>query len=116
MNQYVKVLMNGKVLIEKCKVAATHLERLKGLIGVSEMSLEKSLLFDGGCQQMHSLFMKVPIDVLFLDSSNRVISVIELKPWRFTPLFFKAKKVIETPLGFSKTHHIISGAQLEIQA
>jgi len=114
--KFVKIKKKGDVIIPQCTIAQSSFQRLKGLIGTKEMKLENSLLFEGGCQQMHSLFMKVSIDVLFLNKENRVIGICSLKPWRMTPFYFKAQKVIEAPLGFSKALNISKGDHLEIES
>jgi hypothetical protein len=52
------------------------------------------------CQSIHTFFMTFPIDVAFLDSSWRVLHMIEAMPaWRASRHFFKARAVLEMPAG-----------------
>jgi uncharacterized membrane protein (UPF0127 family) len=52
------------------------------------------------CPMIHTLFMRFPIDVLFLDRDLRVRRVIEnLKPWRLSPWVFSAYSCLELPGG-----------------
>ncbi|MBF0298786.1 MAG: DUF192 domain-containing protein [Oligoflexia bacterium] len=64
--------------------------------------------FDGllieSCNSIHTCFMRFNIDVLFLNKENEIVSIIRnMKPWRITWMYFKAKKVLELNAG------IISG-------
>ena len=56
--------------------------------------------FDGmiiiPCNSIHTFFMKMPIHAIFLDKMDRVVKIYEnLRPWKTTPVFFNAKKVLE---------------------
>lgn len=55
------------------------------------------------CNSVHTLFMKFPIDILFLDKNNKVVKVKHsLKPFRITAIYFNARIVIELPAGTAK--------------
>ena len=44
--------------------------------------------------------MNFPIDVLFLGKSNQIVHLVrEMKPWRFTTIYIKSKRVLELPAG-----------------
>ncbi|MBT3584233.1 MAG: DUF192 domain-containing protein [Halobacteriovoraceae bacterium] len=92
----VKVLSEKKeVLGVDVEIASTMFSRMKGLMFENEMKGYDGLLIKP-CNQIHTFFMKYNIDVVFLDKSNKVVKVIEnLKPWRLTPLYFSASKVLE---------------------
>ncbi|MBP9674225.1 MAG: DUF192 domain-containing protein [Bacteriovoracaceae bacterium] len=82
--------------------ADTFFARLVGLMGQKKTST--GLLLEP-CQSIHTCFMLFPLDVIFLDANNRVVKVIyHLKPWRFTLFYFKAKKVVEFPIGIIPAH------------
>lgn len=71
-------------------------------------SLEKGeALILKPCSSIHTLFMRFPIDVLFLDKDNRVIGLLHsFKPFRFSPLYFNAILAVELPantLQFTQT-------------
>ena len=92
-----KVVVKGKEIIlgEKVIEARSMLERLQGLM--FKNSFEG---FDGmiitPCCSIHTFFMKMSIHAIFLDKMNRVVKIYEgLGPWRVTPIFFNAQKVLE---------------------
>jgi hypothetical protein len=59
--------------------------------------------------------MKFPIDVVFLDSSNKVIdAVCALAPYRISRLHLSAHSILELPAGTVKKSHTEVGDQLEV--
>ena len=80
-------------------VAKGILERMKGLIGHSAIKSGDALLIKP-CKGIHTFGMKFPIDVIFLDKGNNVIAVKKyLPPNRITPIYLRAKYVLELPEG-----------------
>jgi uncharacterized protein len=56
--------------------------RLLGLAFLDEMDADEALLIPR-CRSVHTIGMRFPIDVLFVDRSWRVVRVIrDLPPWR----------------------------------
>jgi uncharacterized membrane protein (UPF0127 family) len=52
------------------------------------------------CNSIHTFFMLMPIDVLFLNNEDKVVKIIRnLRPWRMTGIYFKATKVLEMKVG-----------------
>ncbi len=50
------------------------------------------------CNCIHMFFMRFAIDAVFVDRKNEVVGLAEkLKPFRLSPIFFKANFVIELP-------------------
>ncbi len=59
--------------------------------------------------------MRFDLDLVFMNSSNTIIKVIRnMKPWRFTRFYFKAKKVLELPSGILPAS-VKEGDVLEVQ-
>ena len=89
----------GRLIADKLAMTTSFFGRVKGLLGV------KSLPRGGGivlkpCTQIHTMFMSMPIDVIFADGDLRVLHIIEnMGPWRLSPLFFRAVYVIELSAG-----------------
>jgi uncharacterized membrane protein (UPF0127 family) len=110
----VAVKPDGRVLSKECTVAASFRTRLIGLLNHSELARDESLLLEP-CNQVHSMFMRFPIDVVFLSKENTVIAVSELKPWRMTKIHFKASRVLELPLGRCRELNLKPGDQLEMK-
>jgi uncharacterized membrane protein (UPF0127 family) len=72
----------GTVVCERCTLADNPLTRLKGLLGRRGLPAGEGLLLRP-TGAVHTLFMRFPIDVVFLDTELRVIDVVaELRPWR----------------------------------
>ena len=71
-------------MCERCTLAATPSLRLRGLLGRSGLPDGEGLLLRPA-GSIHTLFMRFPIDVVFLDRELGVRKVVrELGPWRLT--------------------------------
>lgn len=88
----------GQVLAERCVRADSFVTRLVGLLNHASLPVGEALLI-APCRQVHTLFMRFPIDAVFLDGADTVVGVESLAPWRLSKLHFKAAKVLELPLG-----------------
>lgn len=84
----------------KADVAASFLQRAKGLIGRSSLPPGEGLLIER-CNAIHTFFMKFPIDAIFLDRSGRVVKTVRnIRPWRFLVWGgWRAVKVLEVAAG-----------------
>jgi uncharacterized membrane protein (UPF0127 family) len=103
----------GSVACERCTLADDPLTRLKGLLGRRELPAGEGLLLRP-TGAVHTLFMRFPIDVVFLDRDLRVVAVAnELKPWRAAGRR-GAKAVLELAAGEVERRHIRLGDRLAI--
>ena len=79
--------------------AESFFMRLRGLIGRKFTGDFDAIIFDR-CNSIHTCWMKMPLDVIFVDRSRRVTKVFEnLKPWRFAAGGRDAVCTIELPAG-----------------
>lgn len=79
-------------------VARTVGQRLLGLMGLAALPPGSALLFPG-CDSVHTAWMRMAIDVVFLDDGGGVLSVRRaLRPWRVTRCR-GAVAVLEFPAG-----------------
>jgi uncharacterized membrane protein (UPF0127 family) len=80
-------------------VADTHWSRLRGLLGVTEDNFRNSYgLWIRPCRGVHTLAMRFPIDVVYLDRAGKVVHLEHnLQPWRFSPIRMHAASVLELP-------------------
>jgi uncharacterized membrane protein (UPF0127 family) len=63
-------------------VATSFISRFRGLMGVAALPPGTGLLLPR-TRSVHTHFMRFPIDVVFLDSERRIVSVVQaLRPWR----------------------------------
>jgi uncharacterized membrane protein (UPF0127 family) len=72
--------------------------RLFGLIPRRGIGPEEGLWLEP-CAMIHMCFMSFAIDAVFLDREMRVLRVLTLKPWRFSPWVPGARGVLELPAG-----------------
>jgi uncharacterized membrane protein (UPF0127 family) len=60
--------------------------------------------------------MRFAIDVIFVDGQGGVLRAIEgIKPWRFTRIYFAARRAIELPEGTIAATATQRGDQLEFE-
>jgi len=90
---------NNNVLADNVVLANTPLSRMAGLLGKKELAKGQALILDP-CNSIHTFFMRFPIDVLFLDKSNRIVKAVSsIKAFRLTHIYFRAKFAVELPAG-----------------
>ena len=59
-------------------------QRLRGLIGRTSMGLDEAFLLER-CSAVHTIGMRMPIDLIFLSSDGVVLKVVErVRPGRFS--------------------------------
>ena len=89
----------GDVLADRAQIAATLGARLRGLMWRSPLRTGEGLILTR-CRGVHTWFLRGPIDVLLLDPSNDVLHACRtLRPYRFSPLRWRARTVVELPAG-----------------
>jgi len=80
----------------KIRIAQSFKERYKGLMGEK---VPQSLVITP-CIQVHTFFMRFPIDVIFYDSGYNVVHIEKnLSPWRISKKVKNAQGVVELPAG-----------------
>ena len=86
-------------LATSLSVADTHWTRLRGLLGLRSSDFRNGCgLWIVPCHGVHTLAMRFPIDVAYLDQDRIVIHIErELRPWRFAPVRMQAASVLELP-------------------
>ena len=108
-------LTRGTSLANSVEIAKTPLKRMQGLLGRDTINLKESLVITQ-CNSIHMLFMKFAIDVVFLDKENKVAGVVAgIKPFEFSPIFWKSTCAIELPAGTIKESKTQVGDQTEIK-
>jgi uncharacterized membrane protein (UPF0127 family) len=86
-------------IVEEGRVAATFWTRMKGLMGVRDLPPGDGLLL-APANSIHTHFMAIPIDVLYVQPDGRVVDFDEnLRPWRFARIRPQARFVLELPAG-----------------
>ena len=84
---------------DRIQVADTILTSFIGLMGRKVLAPGAGLLLRG-CSSIHTFWMRIPIDVLYLDRYFRVRAIDNhLKPWRTGTIRRKIRHVLELPAG-----------------
>jgi uncharacterized protein len=92
-------------------VAATRATRRRGLLGRESLRATEGLLLSP-CKAVHTVGMRFPIDVIFIDRDGRAVRIVPaLAPWRIA-MSFRAKAVIELAAGQAAASDIRVGDML----
>jgi uncharacterized membrane protein (UPF0127 family) len=103
----------GRILVAHLEIADTLVTQAIGLLGRSHLAPDTGLWIEP-CNGIHTLAMRFPIDVLFLDKEGRALRLVShLKPWRFCGLVRGARVVVELPAGTLVEKNIRQGARYE---
>jgi hypothetical protein len=86
-------------LADQAEVARGPLRRGLGLMGRRGWSDWDGLVLDR-CGSIHTFFMRMPIDVVYLDRQGTVLRADPaVPPWRVGPIVRRARTVLELPVG-----------------
>jgi hypothetical protein len=105
----------GRLLADRAERALSFKDRFMGLMG------RRSLAFGEGmhiapCNSIHTFFMRIPIDVAFLDPEGLIIKQIRaMPPWRVSSVYFKAHSVLELPAGTLAASETQEGDRLSFE-
>ena len=104
---------DGTIVAEPLEVASNFITSGLGLMGRARLPQNGGLLING-CNGIHMMFMRFPIDAVFVDKKGVVVKTYErLLPWvGIVPLVWRADKVAELPAGTIRRHVIRPGDQL----
>ena len=101
-----------RLLSERIQLADSPLRRLKGLLGRKRLEPDEGMLITH-CRCVHTLFMAFPIDAVFFDKEGSILGLCEnLKPFRFSPYFWKAWGVLELSAGGVRRCQLKPGQRL----
>lgn len=105
-----------QVLAERAEVAESFLRRGIGLLGRSDWSRADGLVIvpsDG----VHSLFMRMTIDVLHLGKDGTVTKLLpSLKPWRIGPIVWGGHAAVELPAGTAERTGTVIGDRIVFES
>ena len=104
------------LIATKAGLARSHAARLIGLLNRSSLEEGEALVISP-CKSVHTCFMRFPIDVVSLDAGGEVVGLVEnMRPFRFSPIWGRAKAVVELPAGAIRIHNIEPRDRLELTA
>jgi len=91
-------ITKGVALATELEIATSFAARSKGLLGRRGLKTDGGMLIDP-CPSVHTWFMLFPIDVIFLDTKNRVVGLKRnLRPFLMA-WSWRGAKTIELPVG-----------------
>lgn len=92
------------------KIAKTFMSRFAGLMGKKHLTYGLLLI---PCNSIHTYFMKIPIDVLYLNESFTVIDIqTNLQPWKIGKYNRKTHSILELPAGLADRLQIAVGQHI----
>ena len=99
-------------VLASAEVAENRSARRRGLLGREHM---EGALVLRRCKWIHTIGMRFPIDVAYLDGGSRVIAVRRMQPFRIGRPRLRAKAVLEAEAGAFERWGIHVGDVLEAQ-
>ena len=89
----------NSALGEAIEVAATSVQRVKGLLGRDCLADGQGLLFKH-CSSLHTFFMQFPIDIVFADKRGKVLKTAPgIRPFKLVAAPLRSFYAIELPVG-----------------
>ncbi len=107
----------GSVVAQRVTVATRFAPRLMGLMGRTKLDPDEGLWLVP-CNSVHMFFMKMPLDIAYLDRQLRVVRCVhEMREWRVKLLPVRhAHSALELAAGTIRRHGISQGDELKIAA
>ena len=104
---------DGRAWIGTVHRTTTLCERMRGLLGRARPAPGTALLIDP-CRAVHTVGMRYPVDLVFLDADWRVVRhVPDVRPGRFCiGGGRRARRVVETAAGWLPPAHAADGTRL----
>lgn len=109
-------ITRGTIVANSAEVARSFLARGRGLMGRTALPAGYGLIIIPE-SSIHMFFMRVPIDVLFVDRTHQVIGLREnLPPWHpFAGVApWRGQYVVELPVGAIRASQTALGDRLRV--
>ncbi len=107
---------NGMEIAKNIEVARTKLSQMSGLMFRKGIPSDYSMIFilkKQSSVNVHMLFMRFPVDVIFLDEEKRVLGFARLNPWTGYKAMKGIRYVVEIKAGTIERYNISIGGQME---
>ena len=103
------------LLGDKVRTASTFLSRFVGMLGTDAIA-DGEGLWIVPCRSVHTLGMRYPLDVAFLDARGVVVGILEgLPPNRVGRIFRDARGALELRSGILAATGTVPGNRLEFE-
>lgn len=110
----VRNITTDKMLATKVSVARKPWERMIGFIGRTSIEPDEGLWFDR-CWAVHTVGVRTPLDILFLDRHGRVVDMaVGVPPSRWAVTCPHAYSVLELGCGAIASGDVLIGDQITL--
>ena len=105
----------GTLLADRANIANTSATRKTGLLKHTKLDPGEGLWITP-CEGVHTIGMKFPIDVLFLNKKRKVLKIRPAMPkWRMS-MCLRAHSVLELPSGMAAATETVRGGLERVNA
>lgn len=112
--QIVRITSTTACLAGRAEVANTFGSRLMGLLGRDRLPPGTGLVLQPS-NSIHTLFMRFPIDVIFLDDHQRIVATaVHVQPFRIAWGGWKARTAVELPAGTIEQFDLPVGLPIQL--
>jgi uncharacterized membrane protein (UPF0127 family) len=95
----VRITSTTACLARQAEMANTFGSRLVGLLGRDRLAPGTGMVLQPS-NSIHTLFMRFPIDVIFLDDQQRIVATaVHVQPFRIAWGGWNARTAVELPAG-----------------
>lgn len=106
------LVKNGVTLVREVRFCVRLGDRLRGLLGVRSLG-EGRGVFIAPCNAIHTFFMRMSLDVIFLSRDLRVTRLVRgVRPWRLVSGGPASWGVVEVEAGWLSHEALREGDQL----
>ena len=109
--QPVWLVSDGRVLAS-ARLVTSRRDRRRGVIGLDEVA--EPLVLEP-CRWVHTVGVRVPLDVAYVDDDGAVLSTETLKPWRVGIPVRGAHAVVEARAGSFERWNLRPGDVVEVR-
>lgn len=103
----------SEVLAENTQMADSFFKRLKGLLGTDGIESGSAMVLKP-CNSVHTIGMRYPIDVIFVDGNNKVLKLVSHLPALRFAFCSEASYVVELKAGVIDARSLRIGNELRI--
>jgi uncharacterized membrane protein (UPF0127 family) len=108
------VTLDGRVVAEHVEIADSAWRRFLGLMFRADLPAGRGL-FLSPCNSIHMFFMRIPLDVAFLDRDGAVLRAYHgIRPWRVSRIVRGAKSAVELRSGTLRAAGVEKGTVLRL--
>ena len=109
---------NGTAIAENIEFARTVVSQTLGMMFCRHIPPGYAMVFvlkKPSSVNVHMLFMRFPIDVIFLNDEKKIAGLSRLNPWTGHKAMKNVKYVIETHAGAIEEYDLSTGGQMEFE-